>query len=68
MITYCMVEGCSIDNHELIEIVLVWNIVTMPRYHIKARVFLVCSEQVVLVLSDNCELLHISVLEPSNWA
>ena len=38
--THRVIKGCGIDHHEVLEVVLVGRIVTMPTNHIKRRVAL----------------------------
>lgn len=33
--THCMVEGHTVDDHEVVEVVLVWCVVAVPGHHVE---------------------------------
>ena len=43
-----MIEGCCVDDHELVEVVLVGDVVPVPSNYVEAGVVLAGGEQVVL--------------------
>ncbi len=40
MHTHAMIERNCVYNHEILQIVFVWNVITMPGHDIKGRVYL----------------------------
>lgn len=59
-----MIEADRIDHHELGKIVLVRDVVSVPRHHIERRMILSCNEQRSLVLGHHLESLDFTIFEP----
>lgn len=46
--TDAVIEGSGVDHHELVEVVLVGRVITVPGYYVEAGVALACFKKTVL--------------------
>ena len=64
--TYAVVEGDGIDDHEVLEVVLVRRVVAVPGDHVERAVILSGLEQTSLIFVDDF-IVDVDVFEPGRW-
>ena len=61
-----MIEGDCVNDAEVLQVVLVGDVVSVPGNNVEGRVVLVSNEQVALVLRDDLEIRNIPVFVAGN--
>lgn len=64
--TYAVIERDRVHDHESIQIVLVGDIITMPRDNVEGTVSLRCGKEFTLIFR-NYRKRYVAVFEPRDW-
>ena len=63
---YHVIERDGVDDAEVLEVVLVGDVVSVPGHNIEGRVILVGDEEVALIFRNHFEVRNVAVLVPSD--